>query len=394
MENNFEMLAKTFYGMEKILAKELLQLGATNIREGNRLVHFMGDKGFMYKANLCLRTAIKILKPFYQFSAENEAELYNQIYQFDWKTIMDPDQTFAIDSVVFGKYFNHTLYTSQRCKDAIVDRFRMDLKKRPSVDKRHPDIRLHLHVFNRKCSLSIDTSGGSLHQRGYRILTNIAPINEVLAACIIKHSGWDGSNDFLDPMCGSGTLLIEAAMMAAKIPANLNRNEFAFEKWKDWDERLFDKIKNSQLNRVVSPEVKIYGFDKAPSAFEKSSQNIKNAGLEDFIQVNQANFFNSQKLGDSSLHLLTNPPYGERLEGDINNLYKKFGDTLKRSYPNTDAWIISGNFEALKYIGLRPSRKIKLFNGKLETRLCYFPVYKGTKKVHKLLDAQKSSEES
>ena len=195
-------------------------------------------------------------------------------------------------------------------------------------------------------------------------------------------------------MCGSGTLLIEAAMMAAKIPANLNRNEFAFEKWKDWDERLFDKIKNSQLNRVVSPEVKIYGFDKAPSAFEKSSQNIKNAGLEDFIQVNQANFFNSQKLGDSSLHLLTNPPYGERLEADINNLYKKFGDTLKRSYPNTDAWIISGNFEALKYIGLRPSRKIKLFNGKLETRLCYFPIYKGTKKVHKLWDTQKSSEES
>jgi putative N6-adenine-specific DNA methylase len=388
------MLAKTFYGMEKILAEELLQLGATNIRLGNRVVYFEGDKGFMYKANLCLRTAIKILKPFYQFSAENEAELYDQIYQFDWKTIMGPDQTFAIDSVVFGKYFNHSLYTSQRCKDAIVDRFRKDLKKRPSVDTGHPDIRLHFHVFNRKCNLSIDTSGGSLHHRGYRILTNIAPLNEVLAACIIKHSGWDGSKNFLDPMCGSGTLLIEAAMMAAKIPANLNRNEFAFEKWEDWDRPLFDKIKNSQLNRVVSPKVKIYGFDKAPSAFEKSTENIKNAGLEDFIQVNQANFFNSQKLGDSPLHLLTNPPYGERLEGDINNLYKKFGDTLKRSYSNTDAWMISSNFEALKYIGLRPSRKIKLFNGKLETRLCYFPIYEGTKKTHKLRDAQKSSEES
>ena len=394
MENNFEMLAKTFYGMEEILAEELLQLGASNIRKGNRLVHFVGDKGFMYKANLCLRTALKILKPFHEFSAENEAELYDQIYHFDWKTVMGINQTFAIDSVVFGKYFNHSLYVSQRCKDAIVDRFRKDLQKRPTVDTRHPDIRLHLHVFDRKCNISIDTSGESLHHRGYRIVTNIAPLNEVLAACIIKQSGWDGSKDFLDPMCGSGTILIEAAMMAAKIPANLNRNEFAFEKWIDWDETLFYKIKNSQLNRVVSPGVKIYGFDKAPSALEKSTQNIKNASLADFIQVNQANFFNSQKLGELPLHLLTNPPYGERLEGNINNLYQKFGDTLKRSYPNTDAWMISSNFEALKHIGLRPSRKIKLFNGKLETRLCYFPIYKGTKKIHKLKHKQKSSKGS
>lgn len=392
MEDNFEMLAKTFYGMEKILAAELKQLGATNIREGNRLVYFKGDKGFMYKANLCLRTAIKILKPFHDFRASNESELYDQIHQFDWKGIMGPDQTFAIDSVVFGKVFTHSLYISQKCKDAIVDRFRKDFDKRPSVDTRHPDIRLHLHIFENKCSLSIDTSGSSLHHRGYRTVTNIAPLNEVLAACIIRLSGWDGSKDFLDPMCGSGTLLIEAAMIAAKIPANLNRNEFAFEKWKDWDESLFEKIRTSQLNRVVSPQVKIYGFDKAPSALEKSTQNIKNASLEDFIQVNRANFFNSQKMGDNPLHLLTNPPYGERLEGDINTLYQKFGDTLKRSYPNTDAWMISANFEALKFIGLRPSKKIKLFNGKLESRLCYFPIYSGTKKIHKLRDSEKPTD--
>ena len=386
------MLAKTFYGMEKLLAAELLQLGATNVREGNRLVYFKGDKGFMYKANLCLRTALKILKPIYQFHVGNEKELYDEMHRFDWKSIMGPEQTFAIDSVLFGKVFTHSLYVSQKCKDAIVDRFRKDVNKRPSVDTRHPDIRLHLHIFDNKCNLSIDSSGSSLHHRGYRSVTNIAPLNEVLAAGIIKHSGWDGSKDFLDPMCGSGTLLIEAAMMACKIPANLHRNEFAFEKWPDWDESLFDKIRSSQLNRVISPAVKIYGFDKAPSALEKSTQNIKNAGLEEFIQVNRANFFNSQKMGESPLHLLTNPPYGERLEGDINTLYKNFGDTLKRAYPNTDAWMISANFEALKFIGLRPSRKIKLFNGKLESRLCYFPIYKGTKKIHKLKGSQPSAE--
>jgi putative N6-adenine-specific DNA methylase len=214
----------------------------------------------------------------------------------------------------------------------------------------------------------------------------------VLAAGIIMLSDWDQRTDFMDPMCGSGTFLIEAAMMACKIPANINRNIFAFEKWKDWDESLFDKIKSSKLNNVVSPVGKIYGFDKAPSAIEKSTTNIKNAVLEDFIQVNRADFFNSQKMGDTPLLLLTNPPYGERLGGDINTLYKNFGDTLKRSYPNTQAWIISSNFEALKFFGLRPSRKIKLFNGKLETRLCNFPIYEGTKKIHKLKNQETSED--
>ena len=384
MEKNFKMLAKTFYGMEKILAVELKQLGAVDVYEGNRLVHFTGDKGFMYKANLCLRTALKILKPIFQFQAENEGVLYEKLYHYDWSRLLSSDQTFAIDSVVNGKVFNHSLYVTQRCKDAIADRFRKDNGKRPMVDINHPDIRFHLHIFDQKCSLSLDTSGDSLHHRGYRSLTNIAPINEVLAAGIIMLSDWDQRTDFIDPMCGSGTFLIEAAMMACKIPVNLNRNVFAFEKWKDWDNILFDKIKDSKLNSVVSPIGKIYGFDKAPSAIEKSNTNIKNSGLEDFIQVNRANFFNSQKMGDTPLHLLTNPPYGERLNGDINTLYRKFGDALKLSYPNTQAWIISSNFEAIKFFGLRPSRKIKLFNGKLETRLYNFPIYEGTKKIHKL----------
>ena len=378
------MIAKTFYGMEKLLADELRLLGATDVLEGNRLVYFKGDKGFMYKANLCLRTALKILKPMFKFRAENESMLYKNLYQYDWHRILSSDQTFAIDSVVLGKVFNHSLYITQRCKDAIVDRFVKDQGKRPSVDTSKPDIRLHLHIFDQKCSLSLDTSGKSLHQRGYRSITNIAPLNEVLAAGIIMLSDWDCRTDFMDPMCGSGTILIEAAMMACKIPVNINRNFFAFEKWNDWDKELFNKIKMSKLDRFVSPTGKIYGFDKAPSAVKKAITNIQNAGLEDFIKVNRTNFFNSQKIDNSGLHLLSNPPYGERLDGDINTLYKNFGDTLKRSYPDTQVWIISSNFQALKFFGLRPRKKIKLFNGKLETRLCNFPIYEGTKKVHKL----------
>ena len=384
MEKNFEMLAKTFYGMESLLADELLSLGAQDIKKGNRLVHFKGDKGFMYKVNLCLRTALKILKPFYDFKANNEHELYEKIYNFDWNDLLSPNETFLIDSVVYGQVFTHSLYASQRTKDAIVDRIRKQTGDRPNVDTRHPDFRIHLHIYENECSISLDSSGSSLHHRGYRSATNIAPMNEVLAACLVQLSGWDRQTDFIDPMCGSGTILIEAAMLACDIPANLNRNEFAFEKWSDWDASLFDKIRQSQLKKVKSPFGKIYGFDKAPSAVEKTIQNVKNASLEDFIHVNRANFFHSSKIGETPLHLLTNPPYGERLEGDIDGLYQEFGDTLKRNYPNTNAWMISSNFEAMKFVGLRPTRKIKLFNGKLESRLCLFPIYAGTKKIHKL----------
>ena len=384
MEKNFKMLAKTFYGMESLLADELLSLGAQDIKKGNRMVHFIGDKGFMYKANLCLRTALKILKPFYKFKANNEHELYEKIYNFDWNDLLSPNETFLIDSVVSGQLFTHSLYASQRTKDAIVDRIRKQTGDRPNVDTRHPDFRIHLHIYENECSISLDSSGSSLHHRGYRSATNIAPMNEVLAACLVQLSGWDRQTDFIDPMCGSGTILIEAAMLACDIPANLNRNEFAFEKWSDWDASLFDKIRQSQLKKVKPPVGKIYGFDKAPSAVEKAIQNIKNASLEDFIHVNRANFFHSSKIGETPLHLLTNPPYGERLEGDIDRLYQEFGDTLKRNYPNTNAWMISSNFEAMKFVGLRPTRKIKLFNGKLESRLCLFPIYAGTKKIHKL----------
>ena len=384
MEENFKMLAKTFYGFEEILEKELQQLGAQNLKRGNRFVSFEGDKGFMYKANLCLRTALKILKPIHSERIQNEESLYKVFYNFPWEDHIDVNSKFVIDSVVNGQIFTHSQFVSQKAKDGIVDQFRDRFSKRPTVDLNRPDLRINLHINNDYCTISLDTSGASLHQRGYRTVTNIAPLNEVLAAGLIQLSGWQANTDFLDPMCGSGTFLIEAAMFALKIPANINRKTFAFEKWKDWDPELFEIIKESQLKKVINPKIQISGSDKASSAIEKAKQNIENANLSDFIKIQKKDFFQLDKLTKGPLHLLMNPPYGERLEGDINALYQGIGDGFKQSFPNTHAWLISSNMEAIKCIGLRPSRKIKVFNGKLESRLLYFPIYEGTKKIHKL----------
>ena len=384
MNANFKMTAKTFYGFESLLEKELKDLGAQEIEVGNRVVHFKGDKGFMYKANLCLRTALKILVPIHHCTVSNEQDLYTVANDFPWKDYFSIHETFAIDSVVFGELFTHSLYVSQKVKDAIVDRFRADEGQRPSVDLDHPDVRINVHINQNECTFSLDSSGASLHHRGYRTATNIAPLNEVLAAGLIQLSGWDQRTDLLDPMCGSGTLLIEAAMLSCKIPANINRKEFAFEKWKDWDEDLYLTIEESQLNKIQGLAGTISGFDKSPSAVSKAIDNVKNANLDAFISIDNNNFFHTKKQVDTPLHIITNPPYGQRLGGDIEKLYQEFGDTLKRQYTNTQAWMITSNFEAMKHVGLRPSRKIKLFNGKLEARLIHYAIYSGTKKIHKL----------
>jgi len=384
MEENFEMVAKTFYGFEELLAKELSQLGAQKIKPGNRMVSFVGDLGFLYKANLCLRTALKILKPIHTARVQDEDALYKLFYEFPWEDYLDVDSKFVIDSVVHGTLFTHSQYASQKAKDGLVDQFRDKYKERPSVDLNRPDLRINLHIQQDLCTLSLDSSGASLHHRGYRTATNIAPLNEVLAAGLIQLSGWKGDSDFLDPMCGSGTLVIEAAMYAYNIPANINRKQFAFEKWTDWDADLFEKIQESQLKKIKNPAIEIKGSDKALSAIEKARVNVENANLSAFITLEKKDFFQIEKETAGPLHLLTNPPYGERLDGDINALYQGIGDAFKQSFPNTHAWLISSNSEALKCVGLRPSRKIKLFNGKLESRLMYYPIYEGTKRVHKL----------
>ena len=385
MENNFQMVAKTLFGFEDLLANELTQLGAQNVKKGVRNVTFYGDKGFMYKCNLGLRTAIKILKPIASFKVVNESDLYDKIYKIKWEDYVDYKGTIAINSTVHSTVFNHSQYISLKAKDAIVDRFRALKGERPSIDLKFPDLKINIHIDKLFCNVSLDSSGESLHKRGYKTATNIAPINEVLAAGLIMLSGWDGQSDLLDPMCGSGTILIEAAMIACNIPPNLLRNEFAFEKWTDWDVELFEKIENSLLEKTRDFHHNIYGIDKAPSAVTKAIENVKNANLESFISIRHDDYFKTTKSNTDFLHIIFNPPYGERLEINMEELYGNIGNTLKRNYSNSNAWFITSNVEALKYVGLRPSRKIKLFNAKLESTFVKYEVYDGSKKAKKNL---------
>lgn len=380
MEENYTMVAKTLFGFEEILAKELTQLGAQHVKTGVRSVSFSGDKGFMYKANLGLRTAIKILKPIHTFAVNNEQDLYDNIYKMPWEQYVKPTGTIAVDATIHTQLFSNSLYIALKTKDAIVDKFRDTTGDRPNVDLKFPDLKINVHIDRNQCTISLDTSGDSLHKRGYKLATNIAPINEVLAAGLIMLSGWDGQSDFMDPMCGSGTMLIEAAMIACNIPPNLMRKEFAFERWQDWDVDLFEKIEESLLNKTRDFHYKIIGYDKAPSAVNKAKDNVKNAQLDDFIEVRHEDFFKTQKAGDNKLHMVFNPPYGERLNIDMQAFYKNIGDTLKQSYPNTHAWFITSNLDALKHVGLRPSRKIQLYNAKLDSRFVKYEIYEGSKK--------------
>lgn len=381
MAENFKMLAKTLYGLEPILAKELRNLGGAKVTEGVRNVTFYGDTGFMYKANLALRTAIRILKPYKTFKVRDEHDLYKGIQQIHWEEFLFHDKSFAVNSTISSVNFTNSHYVSLKTKDAIVDYFRDKYGKRPSVDLDYPDLHINIHIQNDTCTISFDSSGQSLHKRGYKASTNIAPINEVLAAGMILLSGYDGTTDFMDPMCGSGTILIEAAMISLNIPANINRKEFAFEKWEDFDEDLFNKIQESLLKKVRESNCKIIGYDKAPSAIEKAKENIANASLTEFIEVKRQDFFESETPFDMKAILLFNPPYGERLKVDVKRFYGKIGDTLKQSYPNTDAWLITSDVEeGIKNVGLKTSRRIQLFNGKLECKFVKYEMYKGSKK--------------
>lgn len=381
MQRNFKLVAKTLFGFEPILAKELRNLGASNVKEGVRNVSFEGDLGFTYKANLCLRTAIKVLKPITSFKVFDENQLYQRIFDIDWPSIFDSDKTFAFNATVNSEAFNNSLFVALKAKDALVDRFRKDGFERPDVDTRNAEIRINVHLQENDCTVSLDSSGSSLHQRGYKKSTNIAPINEVLAAGLLLMSGWDGRTNFMDPMCGSGTLLIEAAMIACNIPANINREAFCFMNWHDFDEELFLKISDASLNKTREFHHKIIGYDKAPSAVRKAEENVEAANLSEYITLEQKDFFKTEKPTEGLLHMVFNPPYGERLNIDIPDFYGKMGTTLKHGYPGTNAWFITSNLESLKHVGLRTSRKIKVYNAKLESRFVKYEMYEGSKKA-------------
>ncbi len=378
------MVAKTLFGMEELLAQELRQLGASSIEIGVRNVSFEGDTGFMYKANLCSRTAIKILKPITAFNIFTEEDLYKRIYEMPWENYMDVKGSLAVNATVFSEVFTHSQYISLKTKDAIVDRFRDREGVRPDVDLDHPSLRINIHIDRNICTVSLDSSGESLHKRGYKVESTLAPINEVLAAGILMLSGWKGQCNFLDPMCGSGTILTEAAMIACNIPPNLNREEFGFETWPDFDVDLYEKIEEAALSKVRDFPHKIYGFDTDPVTIKKAKENIKSANLQDFIEVKQQDFFQSEKEQDKPLYIVFNPPYDERISvNDVEAFYSSIGNTLKRGYPGTQAWMITSNMEALKFVGLHPSKKIKLFNGKLEAKLVRYEMYEGSRKASK-----------
>ena len=381
MSDNFKMIAKTFYGFEEILSEELLKLGAQKIIKGNRNVSFYGDKGFMYKSNISLRTALKIIKPIKEFKFKDIDEYYKKIYEIKWEDYLDFNSSFLINSVVFNsKIFNNSKFTSLKAKDAIVDRFRNKFKNRPSINSFNPELKIEIHVNRNFCTISLDSSGESLHKRGYKKYNSAAPLNEVLAAGIILMSAWDKKSDLLDPMCGTGTFLIEAAMIARNIAPNLNRLAFAFEKWKDWDNELFETIEESVKSKEIEFEHKLYGFDISSAMIKKAEKNIEIGDLGVDIEIVKKDFLTSIKTDNDKLHVLINPPYDKRISADVNQLYKKIGDTLKNNYLYSDVWIITANLEAIKSIGLKSSKKIKLFNANLESRLLNYKIYPGSKK--------------
>ena len=378
------MVAKTLFGFEELLAKELNQLGAQAVKIGVRHVSFVGDKGFMYKANLGIRTAIKILKPIANFKVINETDLYNKVKAIPWENYLKSDGTLAVGATLNGETFTHSQYVSLKTKDAIVDRFREQSGERPNVDLRFPDLKIDIHIDRHFCTVSLDSSGESLHKRGYKVATNIAPINEVLAAGLILLSDWNRIANFHDPMCGSGTLLIEAALIAHNIPANIFKERFGFESWKDFDEELWEKIKEISLEKETHYYGKITGSDNFQKAVRISRENIDNALMYDNIKVTKTDFFETEVAPGT--FVMFNPPYGERIELGVNDFYEKVGTTLKHKYEGCGIWIISSDIENMKFIGLRPSRKIKVMNGKLDCSFRKFEVYEGSKKTKKQQD--------
>lgn len=383
--DNLQIQIKTFFGLEQVLAEEVKKLGGKNVDVKNRAVTCEGDLGFLYKLNYSCRTALKILVPIMEFKAFNETKYYDKLYKFEWDQFLEPNQTFAIDATVNSERFSHSQFMTLKMKDAIVDYFQEKHKVRPNISKDNPDIKFHLHIDRELVSISLDSSGDPLFKRGYRKEQTVAPINEVLASGMLQLAGWDGKGNFLDPMCGSGTLLIEAAMIAMDLPAQTFRRNFAFQNWKNYDSELLKTIKEVRLNRVKEFTGKIVGYDIDYSALDAARANIESAEMEDVIEVRKQNFFDSEK-DMFPLLIVFNPPYDERISINDDDFYKKIGDTFKQHYPNTLAWLISADLDAPKKIGLRPSRKIKLFNGKLETRFLQYEMYDGTKKVHKIKD--------
>lgn len=376
----FELIAKTFMGLEPVLAQELTQLGANNVQIGRRMVSFTGDKEMMYRANFQLHTAIRILKPIKHFKARSAEEVYEEVKKVDWSQYIQKGKTFSVDSVVYSDEFRNSRFVTYKVKDAIVDQFREKTGERPNISISNPDIRLHIHIAEYDATLCLDSSGESLHRRGYRQDTVEAPLNEVLAAGMILMTGWKGDCDFIDPMCGSGTILIEAALIARNISPGVFRKEFAFEKWPDFDQELFDSIYNDDSQEREFTH-HIYGYDVDMKAVNTARLNIKAAGLSKDITVEQQDFKDFQKPAEKSI-IVMNPPYGERISTpNLLATYRMIGERLKHAFGGNDAWILSYREECFEQIGLKPSIKIPVYNGSLECEFRKYAMFEGKMNV-------------
>ena len=374
------LIAKTMEGLEEVLAKEISALGATHIEIIRRGVKFRGNKELMYRCNYWCRTALRIIKPIAEFQVRDQESLYDGVNKIAWEEYLDTSMTFAVDCITSHPELSHSHYAALKSKDAIVDRFRDREGSRPSINTSAPDLRINIHLSKERCTVSLDSSGSSLHLRGYRKTGGTAPLNEVLASGLILLSGWDVNSDFIDPMCGSGTLLIEAAMLALNLPPGHFRQAFGFEKWKDFDPVIFNEMREEAEDKKQRISFRIKGYDKSPEAMVASRQNIRSASLHKLIQIEKSAFEDIEDQTGPGI-IITNPPYGERMEiNDIISLYKSFGDKLKHSFEGFTAWVISADLDALKHVGLKPSRKIKLYNGKLECRFVKFELYKGSRR--------------
>ena len=374
-------VAKCPHGMEEILADELRDLGVEEAMLQKRAVAFKANKATLYKINLHSRLAIKILCPLFQFKAKHPEELYKKVKAFDWSEILSIEQTFAVQTTVHSPYFSHSQYVALKAKDAIVDQFYDTVHKRPNVDVKRPNIKVHLHISENNCTVFLDASGDPLFKRGYRVHTGIAPINEVLAAGMLRLSEWTPETPLIDPMCGSGTIPIEAAMMATNTPASILRDDFGFMHWPDFDKTLWEKIKKEGVAQIKTSDAQIFAYDKELSVLRYAEQNAAEIELDTAIQFKRKDFMHLQAPAENGM-IVTNPPYDERIQVEDNEaFYAEIGDQFKQSFQGYTAWLISSNLSAIKRVGLRPSMKITLFNGKLECKFLKYELYKGSKKA-------------
>ncbi len=370
-----KILVKTLAGLEEVLKKEIEDLGGKNIRAHKRAVSCEGDMDFVYKANIYLRTALRVLVPIFEFEAKDEHELYKNVYDFDWTQYLRKHQTFAIDNTVFSQYFKHSKYAALKTKDAIVDQFRKKFDERPSINVESPDIQLNLHAWNEKFSISLDSSGKPLNQRGYRDRGHQAPLNEVLAAGMILMSGWTPDKPLLDPMCGTGTILMEAAMIAYKIPPNAHRKDFGFKTWNDFEPMKWHRTKMDAESYKTDFDVSITGIEINPGAFRMANKTLKHLKLDRKVKVKRMDFFDYKPVRETEGVIICNPPYGERIGEEIEEMYKKIGDHLKQNFKNQSVWLLSSNKAALKQIGLQTEERIALYNGSLDCEYCNYKIY-------------------